>query len=69
VNLDLVLYREIEKAINELQEKVAAELIQNKAVSFDDYKYRVGRIRGLHDAMKAAKEAQERILGVEKRES
>jgi hypothetical protein len=68
MNLDLLLFREIDKYVGELQEKIASEIVIGKATSFDDYRFRVGRIRGLQDALKIAKEVQERLLDREKRE-
>jgi hypothetical protein len=65
MNLDLQLYREIENGLAELREQLAAELVTGKANSFDDYRYRVGRLKGLTDALEVAHESQKRILGVE----
>lgn len=65
MNLDLQLFREIEQGLAELREKLAAELVTGKAQSFDDYRYRVGRLKGLTDALEVAIEAQKRLLGVE----
>ena len=65
MNLDLALYREIENGLADLREQLAAELLSGKAQSFDDYRYRVGRLKGLTDALEVSIEAQKRILGVE----
>lgn len=65
MNLDLRLFREIETILTELQEQLAAELVLGKAQSFDDYRYRVGRMKGVADALHAAQEANKRIIGVE----
>jgi hypothetical protein len=65
MNLDLRLFLEIEKILTELQEQLAAELILGKAQSFDDYRFRVGRMKGVSDALNAAREANKRIIGVE----
>lgn len=69
MNLDLILYREIEKAISESHEKIALGIISGKAHCYDDYKYRVGQINGLQIALKLAKESHERISGVPKKEN
>lgn len=69
MNLDLLLFREIENSLNEQMEKIASEIVAGKAHSFDDYKNRTGRIRGIQDSLKIAREVHERLLGVEKRES
>lgn len=66
MNLDLLLFEETEKTLSDLREQFIAELAAGKAQSFDDYRYRVGRIKGLHDAYEALVEAQKRILGVER---
>ena len=65
MNLDLQLFREIESGLADLREQLAAELLSGKAQGFDDYRYRVGRLKGLTDALEVAIEAQKRILGVE----
>jgi len=67
VNLDLRLYQELEKGLAEELEKLAAELVAGKAQSFDDYRYRVGRLKGVQDALAIAQEAQSRVLGVERK--
>jgi hypothetical protein len=64
MNLDLRLFQEIEKTLTELQEQLASEIVLGKAQSFDDYKYRIGRMKGIADALNAAKEANKRIIGV-----
>lgn len=65
-SLDLRLYQELEKSLSEFAEKLGAELITGKATSFDDYRFRIGRLKGLQDALEVAQEAQKRILGVER---
>ena len=65
MNLDLRLFQELEKQLLELQDQLASELIMGKAQSFDDYRYRVGRMKGVADALHAAREANNRIIGVE----
>lgn len=67
MNLDLRLYQELEIALSEMAEKLGAELITGKAQSFDDYRFRVGRLRGLQDALEVAQEAQKRILSGERK--
>jgi hypothetical protein len=65
MNLDLRLFIELEKILVEQLEQAASELVQGKASSFDDYKFRIGRIRGIQNALEAAREANKRIIGVE----
>jgi hypothetical protein len=67
VNLDLKLYQEIEKSLAEQIDQIASEIIGGKAQSFDDYRFRVGRLKGLQDALVVAQESQKRILGVERK--
>lgn len=67
MNLDLRLYQELEKGLAEELERLAAELVAGKAQSFDDYRYRVGRLKGVQDALAIAQEAQSRVLGVERK--
>jgi len=65
LNLDTRLFTEIEKILLELQEQLASEMILGKAQSFDDYRYRVGRMKGVSDALNAAREANRRIIGID----
>ncbi len=67
MNLDLRLYQELEQSLSEMAEKLGAELITGKAQSFDDYRYRVGRLKGLQDALEVAQEAQKKVLGGERK--
>jgi hypothetical protein len=64
MNLDTRLYQELEKTLAELQEQLAAELVTGKASSYEDYRFRVGRLKGLADALHAAQEAQKKVLGL-----
>lgn len=67
MNLDLLLYEEIMKILADLHEQLILELGAGKAQSFDDYRYRVGRLKGISDALNAAQEAQKKVLGVERK--
>ena len=64
MNLDLLLYEELMKILADLHEQLILELGAGKAQSFDDYKFRVGRLKGISDALNAAHEAQKKVLGV-----
>ena len=66
-SLDLRLYQEIEREIAERLEKLAAEVVAGKAIDLPDYKNRVGRIRGLQDALEIAREANARVIGIERK--
>jgi hypothetical protein len=67
MNLDLLLYEELVKILADLHEQLILELGAGKAQSFDDYKFRVGRLKGIADALNAAQEAQKKVLGVERK--
>ena len=67
MNLDLMLYEELVKILADIHEQLILELGAGKAQSFDDYKFRVGRLKGIADALNAAQEAQKKILGVERK--
>lgn len=66
MNLDLRLFEKTENLLADLKEQLTAELAAGKATSFEDYRYRVGRLKGLHDAYEALTEAQKSVLGVER---
>jgi hypothetical protein len=65
MNLDLRLYQLIEKEIGDLLEKLAAELINGRASDFSDYRYRVGRIHGVREALELASEANRKAIGLD----
>jgi len=65
MNLDLMLYDELVKILADLYEQLTLELANGKAQSFDDYRHRVGRLKGISDALNAAQEAQKKVLGIE----
>ena len=67
MNLDLMLYEELVKILADIHEQLILELGAGKAQSFDDYKFRVGRLKGIADALNAAQEAQKKILGGERK--
>ena len=67
MNLDLLLYEELVKILADLHDQLILELGAGKAQSFDDYRYRVGRLKGISDALNAAQEAQKRVLGIERK--
>ena len=67
MNLDLLLYEELVKILADLHDQLILELGAGKAQSFDDYRYRVGRLKGISDALNAAHEAQKRVLGIERK--
>ena len=68
MNLDLLLYKDLEKHLVEQIEKHAAELITGRALDWGDYKYRVGQLKGLREALAIAEEANRRAIGIEDKE-
>ena len=64
-SLDLRLYQFIEEEYGQLLEKLAAELVNGRAVDFSDYRYRDGRIHGVREALELAKDANRRAIGLE----
>ena len=68
MNLDLLLYKDLEKHLVEQIEKHAAELITGRALDWGDYKYRVGQLKGLREALAIAEEANRRAIGLEDKE-
>lgn len=65
MNLDLKLYQLIEQEFGDLLEKLAAELISGRASDYSDYRYRVGRIHGIREALELAKTANRKAIGLE----
>lgn len=68
MNLDLRLYQEIEKELGELLEKHAAELVTGRSSDWGDYKFRVGQLKGLREALAIAQEANRRTIGLDDKE-
>ena len=66
-SLDPRLYQDREREIAERLEKLAAEVVAGKATDLPDYKHRVGRIRGLQDALEIAREANARVIGIDRK--
>jgi hypothetical protein len=67
-SLDLKLYQLIEQEIGERLEKHAAEIVTGRATSYDDYRHRVGVIKGLREALSIAEEANREAIGLEDKE-
>jgi hypothetical protein len=65
MNLDLKFFQIIEKEYGELLEKLAAEMIAGRAADYSDYRYRVGRIHGIREALEIAKSANRKAIGLE----
>lgn len=68
MNLDLQLYKYLEEDLGELLEKLASELVAGRASDYADYRFRVGKIHGVKEALNLAKEANRRAIGLEDKE-
>lgn len=68
MNLDLKLYQLVEEELGQLLEKLAAELIAGRASDYSDYRYRVGRIHGVREALEIAKQANRKAIGLDTEE-
>ena len=68
MNLDLKLYTLVEEEYGLLLEKLAAELINGRASDYADYRYRVGRIHGVREALEIAHQANRKAIGLEDKE-
>lgn len=66
-SLDLVLYRKLEDRIEEERRSLAEQLLQGSAQNYEDYKSRVGYLKGLSDALIWAKEAMDDIVGIDRK--
>ncbi len=65
-SLDLALFQRLAEHISEQIEAETAALARGSSASFDDYRYRVGRIKGLREALEYARDANREILGLPK---
>ena len=68
MNLDLRLFQLIQKEYGDLLEKLAAELISGRAADYSDYRYRVGRLHGVREALEIAEDANRKAIGLDDRE-
>jgi len=50
-----------------LQEQLAAELVTGKASDWPDYKWRVGKLKGVRDALSVASEINKRVIGLDEK--
>ena len=67
MNLDTWFFQLLEKELGELQEQLAAELVTGKASDWPDYKWRVGKLRGVRDALSVASEINKRVIGLDEK--
>ena len=66
-SLDLVLYRKLQDRIEEERRSHAEAILQGSAQNYEDYKNRVGYLKGLSDALIWAKETMEDIVGIDRK--
>ena len=66
-SLDLRLYRKLQERIEEERRSLADAILQGSAQTYEDYKSRVGYLKGLSDALIWAKEAMEDIVGIDRK--
>jgi len=67
MNLDTRFFQLLEKELGELQEQLAAELVTGKAADWPDYKWRVGKLKGVRDALSVASEINKRVIGLDEK--
>ena len=65
--LDLLLYRKLEERIAEEREKLAESILLGISPTYEDYKYRVGYLKGLADSIIWAKETMHDIVGIDRK--
>ena len=66
-SLDLLLYRKLQERIEEERQTHAEQILQGSAQTYEDYKNRVGYLKGLSDTLIWAKEAMEDIVGIDRK--
>ena len=62
-SLDLLLYRKLQEKIDKERQSLAEAILQGSAQNYEEYKSRVGYLKGLSDALIWAKEVMEDITG------
>lgn len=62
-SLDLVLYRKLQDRIEEEKRNLSESILAGSAQNYEEYKNRVGYLKGLSDALIWAKEVMEDITG------
>jgi len=66
-SLDLFLYRKLQERVEEEKRNLSESLLSGSAQSYEEYKNRVGYLKGLSDSLIWAKEVMEDITGVSKK--
>lgn len=63
-SLDLFLYRKIQERIEEERRNYAETLLNGSAQNYEEYKHRVGYLKGLSDTLIWAKEINDELIGI-----
>jgi hypothetical protein len=66
-SLDLLLYRKLEERIEEERQNHSESILAGSAQTYEDYKNRVGYLKGLSDALIWAKETMDDIVGIDRK--
>lgn len=62
-SLDLLLYRKLQERIEEEKQGLSTNILNGSAQTYEEYKNRVGYLKGLSDALIWAKETMDDIVG------
>jgi hypothetical protein len=65
--LDLLLYRRLQERIEEEKQNHEESILHGFAANYEEYKNRVGYLKGLSDALIWAKETMEDIVGIDRK--
>jgi hypothetical protein len=65
--LDLLLYRRLQERIEEEKRNHEESILSGFAQNYEDYKNRVGYLKGLSDSLIWAKETMEDIVGIDRK--
>ena len=63
-SLDLLLYRKLQERIEEEKQNLSESILEGSAQNYEEYKNRVGYLKGLSDALIWAKETMDDIVGI-----
>lgn len=63
-SLDLFLYRRLQERLEEERRNFSEAVLNGSAQSFEDYRNRVGYLKGLSDVLIWAKEINDNLIGI-----
>jgi hypothetical protein len=66
-SLDLFLLRKLQERLEEETRNYSEAVLNGSAATYEDYKYRVGYLKGLSDALIWAKEINDELIGVKQK--